>query len=152
MGRRAPSVEQRVLRWAAMIAQTGEEPIPVQLRAAAGVVVAQAAALLAAAAVLIVKTVTGHPDSVARALLGAAMALLAMLVLLACARGLLGLRWTARTPVVVLELLALPVSYSLGFQAGLMVYGAPILLSALAVLYLLFTPPARAALDHEPEG
>jgi hypothetical protein len=33
-----------------------------------------------------------------------------------------------------------------------MVYGAPILLSALAVLYLLFTPPARAALDHEPEG
>jgi hypothetical protein len=135
-----------------MTAQSGDEPIPVQVRAAAGVVVVQAAALLAAAAVLLVKTITGHPDSVARAVLGAAMAVLGMLVLLACARGLLGLRWTARTPIVVLELLALPVGYSLGFQAGLMAYGAPILLSALAVLYLLFTPPARAALDHERES
>jgi hypothetical protein len=127
----------------------GTDRVPAQVRAAAGIVVVQAAALFAAAAVLIVKTIAGHPDSVGRALLGAAMALLGMTVLLTCARGLMALRWAARTPVVVLELLALPVSYSLGFQAGLMVYGAPILLSALAVLYLLFTPPARSALDHE---
>ena len=51
--------------------------------------------------------------------------------------------------MVVLQLLALPVGYSLAFQAGLLGYGAPILLGALTVLYLLFTPPARAALDRD---
>ncbi len=135
-----------------MIAHSGDQATPVQVRVAAGVVGVQAVALLAAAAVLVVKTIVAHPDSVARALLGAAMALLAMIVLLTCARGLLALRWAARTPIVVLELLALPVGYSVGFQAGLMAYGAPILISALAVLYLLFTPPARAALDHERDA
>jgi hypothetical protein len=139
----------RGLTFPLMIAHLGDRPIPVQVRAAAGIVALQAAALFGAAAVLIVKTIVGHPDSVARALLDAALALLGMLVLLACARGLLALRPAARTPVIVLELLALPVSYSLGFQAGLMAYGAPILLTAVAVLYLLFTPPARAALDRE---
>jgi hypothetical protein len=134
------------------MAHPGDEVVPVQLRAAAAVVGVQALALFVAAAVLIVKTMAGDPDSIARALLGAAMALLGTLVLLACARGVLALRWPARTPIVVLELLALPVSYSLGFQAGRMIYGAPILVSALAVLYLLFTPPARAALDHQRDG
>jgi hypothetical protein len=61
------------------------------------------------------------------------------------ARGLARLAGWARTPVVVLQLLALPVGYSLGIQAGLLAYGAPILLAAVAVLYLLFTPEARAA-------
>jgi hypothetical protein len=125
------------------------EAVPAQLRLAAGVVCVQAAGLFAAAVVLVVKTIAGHPDSVGRALFGAAMALLGMLVLLTCVRGILALRWAARTPIVVIELLALPVSYSLGFQADRMVYGAPILISALAVLYLMFTPPVRAALDHE---
>lgn len=125
------------------------ELVPTQLRVAAGVACVQAAGLFAAAVVLIVKTMVGHPDSVGRALFGAAMALLGMLVLLACVRGVLALRWAARTPIIVIELLALPVSYSLGFQAGRIVYGAPILVSALAVLYLMFTPPVRAALDHE---
>lgn len=125
------------------------EAVPTQVRVAAGVVCVQAAGLFAAAVVLIAKTIGGHPDSVSRALFGAAMALLGMIVLLACARGILALRWAARTPIVVIELLALPVSYSLGFQAGRIAYGAPILISALAVLYLMFTPPVRAALDHE---
>lgn len=132
-----------------MIVSFGEPSVPAQIRVAAGVILAQALALLAAALVLVVKTVAGSPDSVARALLGAAMALLGTLVLLVCARGLLATRPAARTPVVVLELLALPVGYSLGFQAGLMGYGVPILFSALAVLYLLFTPPARKALDRD---
>jgi hypothetical protein len=47
-------------------------------------------------------------------------------------------------------LLAVPVSYSLAFQAHRVAYGGPILLAALAVLYLLFTPPARTALDRRP--
>ena len=48
----------------------------------------------------------------------------------------------------MIELLALPVSYSLAFQANRVGYGAPILLSALAVIYLLFTPPVREVLDR----
>jgi hypothetical protein len=51
--------------------------------------------------------------------------------------------------VVLMQLLALRVSYVLGIQAGRIGYGGPILLAALAVLYLLFTPPARSALDRE---
>jgi hypothetical protein len=49
---------------------------------------------------------------------------------------------------VVIQLLALPVSYSLGFQAGRIWYGGPIMAIALAVLFLLFTPPVREALDR----
>jgi hypothetical protein len=47
------------------------------------------------------------------------------------------------------QLLALPVSYSLAFQAGRVEYGAPIMVAALAVIFLLFTPPARQALDRD---
>jgi hypothetical protein len=126
------------------------EAVPGQLRAAAVLVLLEAIALFAAAGVLVVKTLIGHPDLVARALFGAAFALVGAAALAICARGLLHLRPAARTPVVVLQLLALPVSYSLAFQAGRVAYGGPILLGAFAVLYLLFTPPVRAALDREP--
>ncbi len=132
-----------------MTVHSGNDTIPVQLRAAAALVAAQSLALVVVAALLVAKTIADHPDSVGRALLGAAMSVLGALVLIACARGLLAGRPAARTPVVVFELLALPVSYSLGFQAGLMGYGAPIMVSALAVLYLVFTPAARAELDRE---
>jgi len=110
----------------------------------------QSLALLVAAGLLVAKTLGGHPDSVGRALLGAALALGTAATLGLGARGLMGLRPAARTPIVVLQLLALPVGYSLAFQAGLLAYGAPILVGALAVLYLLFTPAARAALDRDP--
>jgi hypothetical protein len=45
----------------------------------------------------------------------------------------------------VLQLLALPVGYSLAFQAGLPGYGGPILVLAVAELYLLFTPESRSS-------
>ncbi len=123
---------------------------PVQLRAAAVVIGLESLALVVAAAILIGKTLAGHPDSVGRALLGAGFALLAAAALAVGGRGVLRMRAAARTPVVVLQLLALPVSYSLAFQAGRVEYGGPMLVAALTVLYLLFTPPARAALDREP--
>jgi hypothetical protein len=63
-------------------------------------------------------------------------------------RNLVRLRPAARSPAVVIEALALPVSYSLAIQAGRVAYGAPIMLSALAVIYLLFTPPVREVLDR----
>ncbi|MCW2496610.1 hypothetical protein [Jatrophihabitans sp.] len=124
------------------------EVVPKEIRSAVFVIMVEAVALLAGAAVLIIKTVTGHPSDVAGALLGAAFAVGAAAVLYLAGRGLARLQPAARTPIVVIELLALPVSYSLAFQAGLVEYGGPILLAALAVLYLLFTPAARAALDR----
>lgn len=125
------------------------DEIPRQVRVAATVVAGEALALLVAVAVLVAKTLTGHPNSVGRALLGAGLALLAALLLAAAARGLLRRSAAARTPVVVLQLLALPIGYSLAFQAGRPAYGAPIVLAAILALYLLFTPPARAALDRD---
>jgi hypothetical protein len=134
---------------ARVIAHGTDGVAPSQVRAAAAIIGLQSLALLVAGGIVLAKTVFGHPDSVGRALLGAAFALLAAVALAIGARGVLRLSPAARTPIVVLELLALPVSYSLAFQAGQVAYGGPILVSALAVLYLLFTPPARAALDRE---
>ena len=62
-------------------------------------------------------------------------------------RGLLHLRPSSRSPVLVLQLLALPVGYSL-IQGGRWAYGVPVVLSALVVTGLLLTRPARAALDR----
>lgn len=108
----------------------------------------QAVALVGAAAIVLFKAATQNSHDVAGAVLLAAIALAGAVALGYCARGLLRLRPAARTPVVVIELLALPVSYSLAFQADRVGYGAPILLSALTVIYLLFTPPVRAVLDR----
>lgn len=112
----------------------------------------QALALVAAAAVVLVKAATQTSNDLIGALLLGAIALAGALALGACLRALLRLRPAARTPVVVIELLALPVSYTLAFQADRVGYGAPILLSALAVIYLLFTPPVREVLDRPIDG
>jgi crotonobetainyl-CoA:carnitine CoA-transferase CaiB-like acyl-CoA transferase len=129
-------------------AEAGPPEVPGAVRTAAGLVALEALALLAAAAILLAKTATGHPSSLARALLDAAFALCGAALLVLAARGLVRLRPAARTPVVVLQILALPVAYTLAFQAHRVEYGGPILVAALATLYLLFTPPARAALDR----
>jgi hypothetical protein len=123
--------------------------VPVQVRCAVGIVALQALALLAAAGVLVFKTIFGDPDSVGRAMSDAGFAILGALLLALAARGLARLSSAARTPVFVLEALALPVSFDLAFQAHRVDYGGPILVSAAAVLYLLFTPPAREALDRD---
>jgi hypothetical protein len=123
--------------------------LPGQLRVAVVLIGIEALGMLALAMVLLVKTLTGHPHSVVGALLGVALALFGAGALVLCARGLAHLSPSARSPIVVIQLIALPVSYTLTFQAGLVGYGAPILLAALAVLYLIFTPPVRQVLDRE---
>jgi len=123
--------------------------IPAQVRAAVIIIGLEVLGLAGLAGLLVDKTLTGSPHNKLGAGLGAALVLAGALALALAARGLQHLRPAARTPVVVLQLLALPVSYSLAFQAGLVGYGGPILVAALAVLYLLFTPPARAALDRD---
>lgn len=122
--------------------------VPRGLLTACAIVGAEAVALLVAVAIVLVKAATEKSHSLAGALLLAAVALVGVAVLVLGARGLLRLRPAARTPVVVLQVLALPTAYSLAFQADRYDYGGPILVAALAVLYLLFTPPVRAVLDR----
>jgi hypothetical protein len=128
--------------------QTGPERTPGTIRYAGGVVLVQAAALLVTAIALLVLAVAHSSQRLWAALAIAGFALLGALVLYLCGRGLLALRPSARSPIVLLELLALPVGYSLGVQAGRALVGVPVLVSAAAVLALLFTPTARAALDR----
>ncbi|MGN6608846.1 MAG: hypothetical protein ACTHMS_17775 [Jatrophihabitans sp.] len=130
--------------------RTDDGPAPGPLRAAALIVLLEALALLGVAGFLVVNTIVGSPSKVSAALLEAAGALAGAAVLAAGARGLLRQRPASRSPVVVLQIIALPVAYSLGIQAHRIAYGGPILVAAIAVLYLLFTPPARAALAREP--
>jgi hypothetical protein len=125
-----------------------EAPVPGEVRLAALVLCLQAVGLVVATVVLLIKTLTGHPDSLGRALFGAAFALGGAALLVYAARTFLELRTFLRTPVIVVELLALPVGWSLGFQAGRVFYAAPLLMSAVAVLYLLFTPAGRQALER----
>jgi hypothetical protein len=113
------------------------------------VLAVQALAFVALAVIVVVKAALGSATSVPGALLGGALALVGAAVLGLCARNLLALRPAARAPALVIELLAIPVSYDLTFPAHRPAYGAPILISALAVIYLLFTPDARAALDRD---
>jgi hypothetical protein len=124
--------------------------VPAPLRAAVVLLYLESLALLGAAGVLVAKTITGRPGDIGRALLSAALAVGGAAVLAYGGRALLRLSPAARSPIVVIQLLALPVSYSLGFQAGRIGYGAPIMLAALAVLFLLFTPPVRDALYRDP--
>ncbi|MEO6885144.1 MAG: hypothetical protein ABI232_02505 [Jatrophihabitantaceae bacterium] len=127
------------------------ELVPVQVRAAVVIIALESLALVGAAVVLLVKIVFGSPTDLAGALLLVLLALVGAGVLAMCARGLTRLRSSSRSPVVVLQLLAIPVSYSLAFQAHRVAYGGPIILAALVTLYLLFTPPARAVLERRPD-
>jgi drug/metabolite transporter (DMT)-like permease len=129
---------------------TDRTELPAPLRAACVVIGLEALALLGVTVFLLADAVTGHPNSVGGAILVAIAALLGGALLGFCARGLGRMQPGARTPAVVLQLLALPISYTMAFQAGRYGLGGPILAAALVVLYLLFTPPVRAVLDREP--
>jgi hypothetical protein len=108
----------------------------------------QACGLVLATLVLLVKTAGGSADNLGRAFSDLGFAALGAVGLALAARALLRLNVSVRTPVLLLEVLALPVGYSLGIQAGRYYYGVPILVTAVAVIYLLFTPPARRIFDR----
>jgi hypothetical protein len=125
--------------------------VPKEIRNATIVIGLETIGLLVAAVVLLIKIITGHPAKLWGAFAEVGFVLVGVAILALCARGILRLNPAARTPIVIIQLLALPVAFDLAFQAGLVAYGGPILVAALAVLYLLFTPPARAALDRVPD-
>jgi carbon starvation protein CstA len=124
------------------------DAVPQTVKAAAALVSTEAAALLAGALVLIVMAAVRTTTRLWAAFTIVGFALIAAAVLALCVRGLLALRPSARSPVIMVQLLALPVGYSLGFQSGRFAVAAPILIVAVAVLVLLLTPSARSALDR----
>lgn len=128
-----------------------EEPFrpPRNVRLAAGIVALQGTALAVAALYLLIRTLFGDALDAGRGGFGGLLALLGAAVLLMGARGLIRGSTAARTPIIVLEMLWLPVGYSLGIQAHRFGYGGPILISAIAVIVLLFSREAREALDRE---
>ena len=125
--------------------------MPKEIRNAAILIFLEALGLLAAAGVLLVKLITGHPAKLWGAFAEIGFALAGAVLLVLCARGIWQLRPAARTPIVFIQLLSLPVAFDLAFQAGLLAYGVPMLVVALAVLVLLFTPGARLVLDRVPD-
>jgi hypothetical protein len=121
---------------------------PSGVRAAAALVLVEAAALAVVAAALLVLAFVHTTTRLWAAVAIVGFALLGSAVLALCARGLAQLRPSARSPVILVQLLALPVGYSLGIQAGRVLIGVPILLLAIAVLALLMLPSSRQALDR----
>jgi hypothetical protein len=135
------------------VADTAEHSAPIvpqTVRAAAGIVAAQGAALVAAAVILAVLAAVHTTTRLWAAFAIVGFALIGAVVLALCARGLTRLQPSSRSPIVLLEVICLPVTYSLGFQAGRIFVAAPIMASAIAVLGLLFTRSAREALDRAP--
>ncbi|MEO6701117.1 MAG: hypothetical protein ABIP57_06420 [Jatrophihabitantaceae bacterium] len=122
--------------------------VPAPVRYASLLVGLESAGLLIAAIVLAVLAVVHSSTRLWAALAIVGFALFGAVVLAVCARGLLELRPSARSPIVLVQVLALPVGYSLGIQAGRALVGVPIMLVALAVLILLLQRSSRTALDR----
>ena len=119
-------------------------PRPSAVRVAAALVAVEGAALALIGPAYGVAGLVGDPFDRTATLLEAAMALTDGVLLLLVARGLARTAGWARSPAVVVQLLALPVGVGL-VQGGVYWAAAPVLALAVAVLYALATPSARAA-------
>jgi hypothetical protein len=117
------------------------------VRLAALVTAIEAAVLVGFACYVAIATAVSIPDRLPNALVLAGFAAGAGVLLGLLARSLASLRAWARSPIVVVQIVFLPVGVSL-VEAGRGVVGAGVLLLAGAVLFLLFTPRSRAALDR----
>lgn len=119
---------------------------PTSLVVLVGLVAGQGVGLAGLAVFFLVELVVATPLSAPRAVMAALLTLVAGLGLLAVARGLRGRRRWARAPALVTQLLVLPVGAGL-VQGGRWYVGMPLILWALAVLALLFTPAVGEVLE-----
>jgi hypothetical protein len=118
------------------------------LRVAAWLVAAEGVALMALGVTAIVLIFVAEPHDRGSAALTAVFALAFGVVLLLAGRRLAGFRRAAYAPVVLLQLLAIPVGISL-VQAERIGIAVSVLVPAVAVLVLLLgTRGGRAVLEH----
>ncbi len=122
---------------------------PRAARLAGLVAAAQGVAVLVAAGVLGVATLLDRPASYGRALFAVVILLAAGLVLLRIGRGIARVEGWARAPVIVAQILLIPVGYTLALSAERPWYGVPILALCAAEIWLLLTPEARVAFERD---
>ncbi|HYH25612.1 MAG TPA: hypothetical protein VD834_09725 [Blastococcus sp.] len=120
---------------------------PPSLRRAALAVGVEAAAFAVGALVLLYLTLTGSPESTARALAEVVLAALTAGVLGAGAVGLWRVSGWARGPVIALQLFLALTGFTLAFSAGLPLIGLPVLALVGTVLYQLAAPASRLAFE-----
>ena len=118
------------------------------VRVAASVLAVQALGLLVAAGIQIEKFATQHVDRVGQAIGVLVLTLIGAAALAGLAYAVALTRGWARSPVIVVQILALFVAFSLlgQHQWG---YGVLVLGLALAELVFLATPGAREALNRD---
>jgi hypothetical protein len=117
---------------------------------AAALVAVEGAALLVLALVNVVLTALDDAGSISLALAGSALLVIFGGALLLLARALRALKPPARSPVVAVQVVALPVGWTLADTNGRPEIGVPVLVLAIAVLVLLFaTAEARDALARD---
>jgi hypothetical protein len=132
------------------VAEGGPARAPRPVLIAAALVAVEGVALLVLAVVNVVLTALDDAGSVPLALAGAALLAIFGGALLLLARALRALRPPARSPVVAVQVVALPVGWTLTSTNGRPEIGLPVLLLAAAVLVLLFgTAEARDALARD---
>jgi len=119
---------------------------PRPLLALVGLVAAQGLGLVGLAVFYLVELVVATPSSLTRAVVAALLTALGGTGLLLVARGLAGGRRWARAPALVTQLLVLPVAAGL-IQGDRWYVGAPLIVWALAVLLLLFSPSVSGYLE-----
>ena len=123
---------------------------PRPVLAAAVLVTVEGAALLVLAVVNVVLTALDDAGSVPLALAGALLLAIFGGALLLLARALRALKPPARSPVVAVQIVALPVGWTLASTNGRPEIGVPVLVLAITVLVLLFaTAGARDALARD---
>lgn len=123
---------------------------PRPVLAAAALVTIEGVALLVLAVGSVVLTAIHDAGSVPVALAGAALLAIFGGALLLLARGMRALRPPARSPVVAVQVVALPVGWTLASTNGRPEIGVPVLVLAAAVLVLLFaTAEARDSLARD---
>ncbi len=111
--------------------------VPAPLRWLVVVVTAEGVALTLLAAVYTARVIGGAPQDRGVALFGAGIGVAGGLVLLLLARGLWRRRRAALAPLVLLQLLAMPVGFSL-LKAGEVAIGLAVVVPAAVTLGLLF--------------
>lgn len=124
---------------------------PARLTVAAALAAVEGAALAVFGAYLLVMGLIGNPDSPQQAEMGG-LTLLALAVLpLAAARGLVLRRRWSRGPALIVQLMAIPVAWTLVSTGGLWTAAGVVLGAvALTVLVLLINPTATEALGIAP--
>ena len=132
------------------MAEAGPARAPRPVLAAAALVAVEGAALLVLAVVNVVLTALDDAGSISLALAGSALLVIFGGALLLLARALRALKPAARSPVVAVQIVALPVGWTLAGTNGRPEIGVPVLVLAIAVLVLLFaTAGARDALARD---